>query len=412
MLPISFVILSTISIMFSFFLLINRRLSILGFFCFLIIIPSSNIFNPFLSKNGFYFYDFYFLILSFHFMVFVIREKKITKAILISCISLFIFLSFYTYIFLFQNIIIDKYLLRDLRPFLILFYSIIILNFLNNNFIQPNKYLLDINGFLRILIFAFLIKILFSFVTMFYPSLFTSDIYYIEQNYRYIDSISFIAALFLVSISSSDINKIAINRILYFISICLALIVLIISNSRTLLAITFCLLILGSNLKIYKKLLLIIPLTIIPYFYVEYFGISRILSMDILGSLTARFAPAVSKIMEMSIIERLFGYGLRTYFEIPWFEYRGLDPYLNSIDSMYLTFFVKYGFCSLLLIILFLYLVTKNIVGKKDKLMIIIFFILLFIVYCPLYQNYAITYIFYLILWSSTILQAKELNKI
>lgn len=398
--------------MFSFFLLINRRLSILGFFCFLIIIPSSNIFNPFLSKNGFYFYDFYFLILSFHFMVFVIREKKITKAILISCISLFIFLSFYTYIFLFQNIIIDKYLLRDLRPFLILFYSIIILNFLNNNFIQPNKYLLDINGFLRILIFAFLIKILFSFVTMFYPSLFTSDIYYIEQNYRYIDSISFIAALFLVSISSSDINKIAINRILYFISICLALIVLIISNSRTLLAITFCLLILGSNLKIYKKLLLIIPLTIIPYFYVEYFGISRILSMDILGSLTARFAPAVSKIMEMSIIERLFGYGLRTYFEIPWFEYRGLDPYLNSIDSMYLTFFVKYGFCSLLLIILFLYLVTKNIVGKKDKLMIIIFFILLFIVYCPLYQNYAITYIFYLILWSSTILQAKELNKI
>ena len=412
MLPIPFFILSSISIIFSFFLLVNRRLSILGFFCFLIIVPSSNIFNPFLSKNGFYFYDFYFLILSFHFMVFVIREKKITKAILISCLFLFIFLSFYTYIFLFQNIIIDKYLLRDLRPFLILFYSIIILNFLNNNFIQPNKYLLDINGFLRILIFSFLIKILFSFVTMFYPSLFTSDIYYIEQNYRYIDSISFIAALFLVSISSSDINKIGIDRILYFISICLALIILIISNSRTLLAITFSLLILGSNLKIYKKLILMIPLIIIPYFYVEYFGISRILSMDILGSLTTRFAPAVSKIMEMSIIERLFGYGLRTYFEIPWFEYRGLDPYLNSIDSMYLTFFVKYGFCSLLLIILFLYLVTKNIVGKKDKLMIITFFILLFIAYCPLYQNYAITYIFYLILWSSTILQAKELNKI
>lgn len=39
----------------------------------------------------------------------------------------------------------------------------------------------------------------------------------------------------------------------------------------------------------------------------------------------------------------LFGAGGNFSFYIPWFEYRGLNPEANSVDSFYITFFVKYG---------------------------------------------------------------------
>ena len=50
----------------------------------------------------------------------------------------------------------------------------------------------------------------------------------------------------------------------------------------------------------------------------------------------------------------IYGLGFGSYFEIPWFEYRGLDSKLNTIDSTYLTFFVKYGLFSVIIIYLFL----------------------------------------------------------
>jgi len=247
---------------------------------------------------------------------------------------------------------------------------------------------------------------------MLYPSSFTSDIYYTEQSFRYIDATSFIAAFFLVSLFSIDRKAINVNKFLFAICLFLAFIVLIISNSRTLLAITLLLILLGGNLKVYKKIIFTLSLGIATYLYVNYFGISRILSIDVISSLTTRYGPAITKISEMSIMEVFFGYGFRTVFEIPWFGYRGLDPLLNSIDSMYLTFFVKYGVCSILLVVLFFKLITKNIKDKKHKYLIIFFFLLLFLTYNPLYQNYAIIYAFYLILLSSIILQAKRKENI
>ena len=56
----------------------------------------------------------------------------------------------------------------------------------------------------------------------------------------------------------------------------------------------------------------------------------------------------------MNNFEYIYGYGLGTYFEIPWFKYRGLDTKLNTIDSTYFSLFVKYGFLSLLIIFCFL----------------------------------------------------------
>lgn len=393
-------------------LFVNKRISILSFFIFLIILPTSNLFNPFLSINGIFFYDFYFLILFFHFIIAIIIKERIEKTSLISLVILLSFIALYGLFFLYKGAIIDKYLLRDFRPFLTLIYSMLILTFLNNNFVYIKKHLLTLNGFLGILILTFFIKIVFSCVIMLYPSFFSSDIYYNEQSFRYIEATSFMAALFLVSIFSIDRKEVNINKYLFAICLPLAFIILVIANSRTLLAITLLLVLLGGNLKVYKKIIFALSLGIATYLYVNYFGISRILSTDVLSSLATRYGPAITKISEMSIMEVFFGYGFRTFFEIPWFGYRGLDPYLNSIDSMYLTFFVKYGMCSIFLIVLFLKLITKNIKDKKHKYLIIFFFLLLFLNYSPLYQTYAIIYAFYLILLSAIILQAKRKENI
>ena len=395
---ISFFILSIISILLGALLFANKRLSILGFYSFLIVLPTSNLFNSFLSISGVFFYDFYFLILFSYFIITIVIKERIGKTSLISLTILFSFIVLYGFVFLYKGAIIDKYLLRDFRPFLTLIYSILILTFINNNFVYVKKKILTINNFLSVLIFAFFFKIVISFIIMLYPSSFTSDIYYNEQSSRYIDATSFIAALFLVSLFSIDRRMINVNKFLLAICMSFSFMILIISNSRTLLAITLFLVLFGGNLKVYKKIIFATFLGGVTYFYVNYFGISRILSIDVLTSLTTRYAPAINKIGEMSIIEIFFGYGFRTFFEIPWFGYRGLDSYLNSIDSMYLTFFVKYGICSIFLIVLFLKLITKNITDKKHRFLIISFFLLIFLTYSPLYQNYTIIYVFYLIL--------------
>ena len=100
----------------------------------------------------------------------------------------------------------------------------------------------------------------------------------------------------------------------------------------------------------------------------------------------SRFTPAIEKIVEMKAYQYIYGLGVGTYFEIPWFEYRGLDSKLNTIDSTYLTLFVKYGIFSLLLIILFFRLLLFNINDLKIRQCIMIFYIIIFITMSSLYQ--------------------------
>ena len=83
--------------------------------------------------------------------------------------------------------------------------------------------------------------------------------------------------------------------------------------------------------------------------------------------LATRFGPAIEKISEMNNLEYIYGLGLGTYFEIPWFKYRGLDTKLNTIDSTYLSLFVKYGILSLLIIYMFFRLLLFNISNSNMR---------------------------------------------
>ena len=82
---------------------------------------------------------------------------------------------------------------------------------------------------------------------------------------------------------------------------------------------------------------------------------------NIVMQLANRFSPAIIKISQMNFYNYIYGLGLGTYFDIPWFEYRGLDSKLNTIDSTYLTFFVKYGLVSIGVLFLFFKILLKNV---------------------------------------------------
>ena len=89
----------------------------------------------------------------------------------------------------------------------------------------------------------------------------------------------------------------------------------------------------------------------------------------------------------MKNFEYIYGLGLGTYFEIPWFKYRGLDTKLNTIDSTYLSLFVKYGILSLLIIFMFFRLLLFNINNSKMRVSYIIFYLIIFFTLSSLYQS-------------------------
>lgn len=62
------------------------------------------------------------------------------------------------------------------------------------------------------------------------------------------------------------------------------------------------------------------------------------------GALHYRFVePALTGGYELTLFSFFFGDGMGLRFYVPWFEYRGLDPWHFSVDSLFAFAFFKYG---------------------------------------------------------------------
>ena len=105
--------------------------------------------------------------------------------------------------------------------------------------------------------------------------------------------------------------------------------------------------------------------------------------------------PAIDKINEMNNLEYVHGLGLGTYFEIPWFKVQRLDTKLNTIDSTYLSLFVKYGLLSLLIIYMFFKLLLFNINHSKMRASFIIFYLIIFSLHYQAYINLGLSFTSY-----------------
>ena len=103
--------------------------------------------------------------------------------------------------------------------------------------------------------------------------------------------------------------------------------------------------------------------------------------------LETRFSPAIKELNNLNTKSIIVGKGIGTTFKIPSFYYRGLDPNLNKVDSLYLTQFIKYGLFGLILILLlFKIFISKNIFNNRLKLSIISFYLIIMLVNSVLYQ--------------------------
>ena len=378
---------------------IYPKKSLIVFFVFGLMVPTSNQFMSYTSFNGIYFYDFFFMIFSFYYFFVLFKRKIIFKKNIYNVIIGLLIIVFYITLAFVNSVTIDKYLLRDIRPFLTLFYAFIFTSLLKKEVLGTRNLIYVLNG-------VFLFKIFF-FLFMFLGFVF-NDIYYQENIYRYFDATTFIACLFIIYYM---FNR---NKILRYSSkfslnllILLSIIIILISNLRILFFSLLLIYFISSNINFFKKIvasLIFLSLIVGSSYFMKSDRVLESNTKEIITfQLASRFGPALLKIAEMKPHNYITGLGLGTYFEIPWFEYRGLDLKLNTVDSTYLTLFVKYGLFSFLILTLFFRLLLFNYFGEKLKKSYILFYLIVFFTMSTLYQSGTVFHFLFLNLLSISI---------
>ena len=379
------------------------------------------------SFSGIYFYDYYFFIISIYYFqrisIKYFKDLLLDNKFLIS--SLLIFLIYQCSLIYLDNIPINKYLLKDFRPFILLS-SIFIFSYVIKNIN------IKIDKILNTLLFTFIIKIIFFvFIFLINP---LEDPFYQNYLFRYRDGTTYVAALFiLISIFKKSTLLEYISKSYFYWLIILSIILVTIANLRILLpAILFAYLFIFQTSS--KNLILKAVCTflyigsfmgysyLLPKIQYNLHGKEKIelriknledrklsknriekekkilkkgyqpkrynsLFNKINQQLETRFSPAMKDLNNLNAKKIVIGKGIGTTFKIPSFSYRGLDLNLNKIDSFYLTQFIKYGIFGLILtLILFKIFISKNIFNNRLKLSIISFYLIIMLVNSVLYQ--------------------------
>lgn len=355
-----FLFLSLISAILGIYSFISIPNSVFLFLLFSGIIPTGNQFNTFISFKGVHFFDFYFFFIIINYIIYLLKsEIKINRQffLIIFCI---LFLVSYLAPKLIVDFRIDKYLLRDFRPFFVLIYCSVFFAVLyknKNNFISSNKLFFLLNT-------IFISKIITYFFLFLFPISAKSE-FDLSESYRYSDFVVYVAVTFIVIYLTSNRNSFDISKLLLNSTFFLALGVVLVSTNRTLFASLILSLFLFSRMNIFSKLISGVFFLSTFYAIVNILDIERIKEAltysGFVRQLSIRFYPAIEHIITMSGFELIMGKGIGTTFEIPWFDFREeLDPILNNIDSTYFTFYIKYGILSIVLTLVYLQSLTRK----------------------------------------------------
>jgi len=375
--------LSCISIILAIFYFVypNRVLPV--FFIFGLIVPTSNQFMSYTSFSGIYFFDYFFFLVTIYYLISLLINKKIFKKNILNIMFGLFILVFYSLLAINNSVAIDKYLFRDLRPFLTLGYAFIFVS-------SIKKPIISFRSLASSLIWVFLIKILFFILLLFGFSF--EDQYYQNNIFRYFDAVTFIASLFLICYIFMRENMLKkISKYKLILILILALIIVLISNLRTLI-IALGVIYLFFNKGYFFRKIMYLSFAVGSFLLYSYLmSANRVLDTNtselVVLQIASRFTPAVEKIIEMKPYEYIYGLGVGTTFEIPWFEYRSLDIKLNTIDSTYLSLFVKYGLLSIIIVIIMFRLLLFNSINKKISRAIIVFYLIVFFTMSSLYQS-------------------------
>ena len=369
-----------ISLICGFMTLFNPRLAFKIYIILLVLSPTGNWYKEIVSWNGIYFFDL-FLIGGIAFFVRCALTKngnRITGGIFMIFFIVCIWLGFFAVNFLFEGE--SKYLIKDLRPLLLLCQGAILL--------QLSR---EISVIVTWKSFCF-VAMCAAFTNLFWFGLFvfsglniSSDVYYLNNRERYFSSGTFLSLFFVLTYCYCAIKKHFNLNITTNIVFLLSVGNILLSNSRLLiLALCICILIISSRrMSLLFKFSVFLTILLAIFYGISFaLGVDRIVSaMDfnsILLQVANRFSPAMPHLKEMSGLDLLFGLGPGTFFDIPWFYYRDIDPFNVSIDSTYLTFFVKYGIVGLLFMGTFVYLACCFFVRKEFRIIVSVFLALIF----------------------------------
>ncbi len=362
-----------------------------SFFIFLLIIaiiPTGNSYADFISLQGVYYFDFY-LIGFFILILKSIMSYSSEKNISIPYSTLF---GIFTYLCIIlvsvvSNNIVDKYLLKDIRPVIMIFTAVYF-----------SGLVLRIDGYNKNTIFKILfVMFIFSIIHLILPRLGVSvykDEYYEDNSYRYLDASTYVAAIYIINYFTSNMK----NECGKWARLCFyaAILCVLVGNSRFMLLAIFASIIFVSVKDVKKMAIYSLSAILVAGLFLGvsvYVGADRVVngfSGDVLlFQITNRFSPALSLIDKMSWYNYIFGLGAGTYFDIPWFAYRGLETQNISVDSLYLTMYVKYGLFGLMLIALFTKVAVNGLKANVKKAVIIFCLIMYFVSAIP-YHPYSL----------------------
>ncbi|ROR07729.1 DUF6369 family protein [Erwinia sp. JUb26] len=383
-----FILSSVIALFIGIYSLFSAKKSLIFFVLLIAIVPTGNSYADFISKQGVYFFDFYLFGVLFVYVLKSMRIGGLKPAVpYVVIFGLFIYILYIIASLIFGNHL-NKFLLKDLRPLIMITTALVLMSVMRESFFSNKRMILQI----------LTIMFLFSLVHLLPPKLGLSvykDEYYEDNAYRYLDGSTYVAALYMIYyLLSGTIREQQPKwaRICFFA----AIVCVFVGNSRfMILAILFGVII--SNAKDLKKIFFysFASLIVVGLFLgvSSYVGASRVtsgLSLDVLlFQISNRFSPAITLINNMTGFNYLFGYGAGTYFDIPWFAYRGLDSENVSVDSLYLTMYVKYGVFGLF----FIYVFTKSVVNnldKKTKIAFAVFCTIMYFVSAVPYHPYSL----------------------
>lgn len=353
----------------------------------ILLYPSSTSFSFMNVFEGVYYYDSIIVgiliakLLKIQDTVFIPRIYFDQKIIIILAIY-FVYILFALY-----STVQFKYLLKDIRPVILLIECFIIYNFV---IVRTNKWSLKCVNYLVIFIgIISLVKLTYFQISLSH----INDDFYNDNSYRYLDAGTYFCVAYILAIFCNKNKTILKTNATYFAILC-SIICIVVANSRFII-ISMLLIILFYNLKSIKKTLIYIISSsfLIAAFiiYSYYSGSIRVLNAFEIEALsyqiTTRYEPALNMLSSFSIYEYIFGTGIGKPFYIPWFTYRDLDPYNINIDSGYMTFFCKFGLISSYIIFVFLNFFKFN---NQYYPPLFWFLACIFIVSATPYQIYAI----------------------
>jgi hypothetical protein len=329
------------------------------FFAF-ILLPISGI--AFLQWEIFYIgVEEFFLLFALLWFSLFNKTTATTNKKIVLFLFLFLYILFYTFPYL------DKAsleLLKLVKPYFFILAVAVFFSFTNRRF------LVEQNQLVYLIFIALVADVIIYIALIVDPSLIVEGIrkeFYLRNDiYRYFDaSILLIQTLIILSFSIYKGQKYKI------ISVFLLFLLLgFMTLDRVFLVFGFISLLAGIEKRAYKFMIVCLMALVLGGGIVfNEISMSEnsarflnLLDIDlVVDELMGRFIiPVISGEYVFSAPTFLFGVGMDYKFYIPWYEYRGLNPYHNSVDMFFVTFFVKHGIIGLILFFYVIMAFTKN----------------------------------------------------